>query len=316
MERYPLYLVPVSKENLWGGHRLKDAYGKTAPFEKLAESWELTVRPDGMCRIGNGAYSGMTLGEYLASSPDAVSPRWDGDRFPLLIKYIDARDRLSVQVHPDDGYARVHEGDAGKTELWHILEAGPEASLVYGLRAGTTVGAFADAVQGKRITELLHTIPVRAGETYFIPAGQLHAIGAGILLAEIQENSNITYRVYDYDRRQADGTLRALHTKKALDVVRIRTEEEIDELRFAHGARAPHVLADCAAFRAERPPLPCVIRQEERFNALLCVSGHGVLRCGDTVYPMRQGDTYFLPCGCPPCIAEGDAAVLTAQSNL
>ena len=142
MERYPLYLIPVSKENLWGGRRLKDAYGKTAPFEKLAESWELTVRPDGMCRIGNGTYSGMTLGEYLASSPDAVSPRWEGGRFPLLIKYIDARDRLSVQVHPDDEYARMHEGDAGKTELWHILEAGPEASLVYGLRAGTTVGAF------------------------------------------------------------------------------------------------------------------------------------------------------------------------------
>ncbi len=314
MKRYPLSLLPVSREILWGGRRLKDAYGKSAPFEKLAESWELTVRPDGQSRIRNGFFAGMTLGDYLAKDPTLVSPRYAGERFPLLIKLIDAADRLSVQVHPDDRYALPHEGELGKTEMWYIVEAQPGARLVYGLKDGVTREAFAEAVRAGRTMETLREVEVHAGETYFIPSGQIHAIGAGILIAEIQQSSNVTYRVYDYDRRQADGSLRQLHTEKALDVTRIRTEAEIDALRFAHGAHAPTTLADCAYFRVDKPALPAALDAADGFLALLCVGGEGAIECEGERYPIRRGESYFIPCGTAPCTLTGSAEILVSRS--
>ena len=316
---YPLKLVPVPKEILWGGSKLKERYHKTAPFEKLAESWELTVRPAEMNTIENGSAAGMTLEEYIRRAGyGIVSPHYDGSRFPLLIKFIDACDRLSIQVHPDDAYALAHEGELGKTEMWYIVEAEPGASLVYGLNPSVTEKDFAGAVHAGKIGETLRQVPVHAGETYFIPSGQIHAIGAGILIAEIQQNSNVTYRVYDYDRRQADGSLRQLHTEKALDVVRVRSEAEIDAIRFARGKSDASVIADCPYFRVRRltpEHFPFTLRAADSFLSVLCTSGEGELLCESAVYPIRCGDSYFIPRGCAPCEVRGTPELLVSETN-
>ncbi|MGM9653473.1 MAG: type I phosphomannose isomerase catalytic subunit [Eubacteriales bacterium] len=315
---YPLRLVPVSKEILWGGHKLKDRYHKTAPFDKLAESWELSVRPQEMNRIADGPASDLTLEEYIRQAGNGVvSARYDGGRFPLLIKFIDACDKLSIQVHPDDAYALAHEGELGKTEMWYIVEAEPGAALVYGLKESVSASGFADAVHAGRIADTLRYVPVHAGECYFIPSGQVHAIGVGILIAEIQQNSNVTYRVYDYDRRQADGSLRALHTEKALDVVRVRTDAEIDGIRFARGKGDASVLADCPYFRVRRltgNALPCTVETKDSFISLLCTDGAGVLLCEGKSYPVERGDSYFIPRGCAPCELRGTAEVLLTET--
>ena len=187
MKLYPLKLKPAVKEIIWGGDKLKTDYNKSAPFEKLAESWELTVRPDGMNIIENGECAGMTLGDYL--EPMLIGKNYNGDRFPLLIKFIDARDRLSIQVHPSDEYAMKNEGEYGKTEMWYIVEAEEGAELVFGLNNENgeeySKEIFDRAVENGSVESLLHRVKVHPGDVYFIPSGLVHAIGAGILICEI-----------------------------------------------------------------------------------------------------------------------------------
>lgn len=327
MKLYPMRLTPVPKEILWGGTRLKEKYNKSAPFERIAESWELTVRKDGMNGVANGPYAGMTLGEFLAQAgPGVVSGSFDGERFPLLIKFIDACDRLSIQVHPDNDYALAREGELGKTEMWYIVEADPGAQLVYGLRPGISVEDFAALIREKRTEDGLRFVNVRPGECYFIPAGQVHAIGSGILIAEIQQSSNVTYRVYDYERRQKDGSLRALHVEKALDVIRVRSGEEIRALRFAGATDGAcggpgELLADCEYFRVRKltaKALPTAIRPDESFTSLLCLAGDGAITCEGERYPVRKGDSYFLPRGCADCCLTAgseDFAVLLSETK-
>ena len=312
---YPLLLHPIPKEILWGGNRLKEHYGKSAPFARIAESWELTVRQDAMSTIANGACCGMSLADYIAENGcGVVSASYTGDRFPLLIKFIDACDRLSIQVHPDDAYGLTHEGELGKTEMWYIVEADKGAQLVYGLKDGITAADFADAVRKGCIGDTLRYVDVHAGETYFIPAGQVHAIGAGTLIAEIQQNSNVTYRVYDYDRRQADGTLRQLHTDKALDVVKIRTDAELDALRFAASCGDDGEIAACSYFRVRKTDgRDLTLRTTSSFLSLLCTDGEGEILCAGEHYPIRRGDSYFIPRGCAECTLTGSAVVLISE---
>ena len=187
MKKYPLKLSAVFKEIIWGGTRLKEEYGKVCDLDKLAESWELTVRPDGMNVITNGEYAGMTLGEYLGE---------EAKGFPLLIKLIDACDKLSIQVHPNDEYAMKNEGEYGKTEMWYIVDALPGSKLVYGL-SGYDPDTFRKALADGECEKYLNYVDVKKGDVFFIPSGCVHAIGAGILIAEIQQSSKVTYRVYD-----------------------------------------------------------------------------------------------------------------------
>ena len=294
MKKYPMKLRPVPKEILWGGDRLKKRYNKEAPFAKLAESWELTVRDDGMSVIDNGDYTGMTLLEYLRHASDALSATrtMDPEQFPLLIKFIDAHDDLSIQVHPDDEYARVHAHSSGKMEMWYIVEAEEGARLVYGLQDGCTAEDFANAVQSDRIEAVLRYVPVQAGECYFIPSGQIHAIGAGCLIAEIQQNCR---------RKQADGTLRRLHVREALDVVRVRTDAEVDAIRYAERPAAPELLCACPYFSVQR----CVCTHDmdlfvsdKSFTSLLVLHAEGgTLLCDGKEYELHTGDSYFLPAG-------------------
>ncbi len=317
-KKYPMKVSYVPRERIWGGERLEHLFGKKAPFDRLGETWELTVRPDGMSHVENGAFAGLPLDEVIARlGNDAVSPAYQGGTFPLLIKLIDAQDRLSVQVHPDDAYAARVEHDVGKTEMWVVLAAEPGAELVYGLREGVDRAAFAAAVAAGRVEDVLLRHPVRAGDVCFIPSGLVHAIGAGIVVAEIQQNSDLTYRVYDYNRRQGDGTLRTLHVAAALDVVRPFTAEQIDALRFSRksGKDDENTLADCDYFRVERITVAGEVSlsvTRDSFAALLCIRGSGTVSGGGETVALSAGECCFVPAGCGTCTLGGDMVLLSS----
>jgi len=317
MTKYPILLTPVSKEIIWGGDRLKREYNKKADFDKLAESWELTVRSDGMNTAANGPLAGLTLGE-ITESGDMLGTACEGsDRFPLLIKFIDARDNLSIQVHPDNEYALRNENEYGKTEMWYIMEADEGAKLVYGLKDGCTLSEFAEAVKNDETESRLNYVDVRKGDVYFIPAGQVHAIGRGILIAEIQQNSNVTYRVYDYKRRQADGSLRPLHTEKALDVIRLRTKEEMDALQFSKNAGDPSLLCACDYFTVRKFSITDTLEipvTDDSFVSLLVLDAeNAVLHHGNESFAIAKGESWFLPAGLGTVTVSGKAEILASS---
>ena len=215
----PFLLRPVTKDYIWGGTRLREEFGKESDSERIAESWELSCHPDGECVIASGEFSGMKLSEFVRMHPEAVGNGFRSeDRFPVLVKLIDAKADLSIQVHPDDEYATAHEGDSGKTEMWYIIDADEGAEIVYGFREKLTSEQFRQAIDDNSLMEKVKRVPVKAGDVFFIKPGTLHAIGKGIVLAEIQQSSNVTYRVYDYGRLGTDGKPRELHISKAVEV--------------------------------------------------------------------------------------------------
>lgn len=221
---YPLRFKPVYKDYIWGGRSLADL-GKILPGTGIvAESWEISGHPNGPSIIANGPLAGRSLPDVVLSLGrtllGSIPSEHDLARFPLLIKLIDAHDQLSVQVHPDDNYARIHEhGEDGKNEMWYVVSARPGARLVAGVRPGVKPECFLAAIKDGTCLDLLQSIPVKAGDVVNIPAGLVHAIGDGLVICEIQQNSDTTYRVYDYDRRDGEGKLRPLHIEKAMQVI-------------------------------------------------------------------------------------------------
>ncbi len=320
MNKYPLKISYTAKTALWAGKRLKQEFSKVSEFDTVSETWELSVRDDEMAKILCGEAEGLTLREYFRRCGyDCVTPTFsEGDRFPLLVKLIDANDILSVQVHPDDKYAGEVENDSGKTEMWYIIDALDGSTLVYGLKEGVTKEDFAKAVAEGRIGDVMNHVPVKAGETYFIPAGMLHAIGAGILIAEIQQNSDLTYRVYDFDRVGADGKLRPLHVDKSIDVTRPFEEKEIEDIRFARGKECDcgELLASSEYFKVRRLMLEGeqeLTVSKESFVSLLCLEGSGVIAQGGKEYALEKGDSYFLPAGMGDLVLCGKATLILSE---
>lgn len=290
----PFRLEPVYKDYLWGGRRLITEWGKTPEKEPLAESWELAAHKDGDNVILDGELRGLRLSEAVRKYPEMVSPTFGRDEtFPLMVKLIDSRLPLSVQVHPDDEYALRVEHEKGKTECWYILGHEEGAYLYLGFERETSREEFERAIRDNTLPELLHKVYVNDGDTYYIPAGTIHAIGAGVTLAEIQENSNLTYRVYDYGRVGADGKPRALHIGKALEVT--RTCPVVLETPGQKG----NVLVSCEKFRVERVSAPYSGRTGgEGFRFLLCVGGECVFRCGEVSFGVGKGGNVFVPSDC------------------
>ena len=291
-----LKLGAITKKIIWGGERLAREYGKGEAGEKIAESWELTSRTDGVNTIVGGSFDGTLLSDYLATHKDAVCKGWDGERFPLLIKLIDAEADLSIQVHPDDEYAALHTTDLGKTEMWYIVDATPDARIIYGLKKKYSADEVRAAIANGTLEELMNYVPVKKGETYFIPSGMVHAICKGILIAEIQQNSNITYRVYDYNRRGADGKLRELHVDDALAV--------IDKIEDPAAVRAEsddtkNIIAKCGYFTVYHFENKAFDMEatEDSFVHLLCLGGNAEIAYGDTTIAIAKGESVFVPAG-------------------
>lgn len=316
---YPMKLTGVTRSPIWGGTRLPLEWKKGTDCETVGESWELTVRRDGECRVENGAFAGRFLRDVIGENRDGVlgASTGDADSFPLLIKLLDAADVLSVQVHPNDEYAARVENDRGKTEMWYIVEADEGAQIICGLRDGVDGKMLAEAVEKNRVEDVLCHIPVHAGECYFIPAGLPHAIGKGILIAEIQQNCDLTYRVYDYNRRDKNGNTRELHVKKALDVIRPFSAQEIERIRYSRtGDVRDGLLADCEYFRVERivSDGEARLNRSTRMGHLLCISGEGVLYSDGLAYDVHRGDGYLIPAACPEVRFCGKATLIYTEA--
>lgn len=297
---YPMQLSPVCKSTIWGGNRMRDCFGFQTKLDNIAEAWMLSARADNPGFILGGEYLGERIDRLLEQYPSLIASGNENPACPLLIKFIDARDRLSIQVHPDDAYAKAAgcADPRGKTEMWIVLEASMGAELIFGTEHDFTEDELRRAIEGGTLETLLHYVPVKAGDVFFIPAGLIHAIGGGILLAEVQQNCDTTYRVYDYNRRQADGSLRQLHIDDAVKCAKHFTPEQIDALRYEKGDR--NALADSAYFHVESVS----VRGEREFSvdtgsfvSLLVTSGEGTLVYEGQEYPLPTGASYFLPAG-------------------
>lgn len=294
-----LKLTPSCKDYLWGGSRLRTEFGVQSSLEPLAEAWVLSCHPDGPSRLPDGT----TLAGYVAAHPGCLGTDCAGfDRFPVLTKLIDARDDLSIQVHPSDEYALRNEGQYGKCEMWYVLDCEPGAFLYYGFDHEISREEFARRIRDNTLTEVLNAVPVHRGDSFFIPAGTLHAICRGIVVAEVQQNSNVTYRVCDYDRVGPDGKRRALHIGKALDVT-----QRTPPVRQDFGGH----LARCRYFTVDVYRGPFRGTADERsFVSLVITAGAGELSCGGARVPVQKGDSFFLPAGSGPYAVTGGCETL------
>ena len=306
MKMYPLKFKPVYKDYIWGGRGF-EKFGRSLPEGILAESWEISSHPDGMSIVANGELEGMPLAETVKKFGrqlvgDAL-PQKDIEKFPLLVKFIDANDKLSVQVHPDDSYARVHEnGEYGKNEMWYVMDAKPGSKLVYDVVPGTTRDAFAKAVREDRIEECLNFVEVFPGDVLNIPAGLMHALGEGIMIAEIQQNSNTTYRVYDYNRTDKDGNKRPLHIEKALEVIDFNSSggsiKSIGlEVKLDTGSSKTYVVAN-RYFSIEMYKIDGSVEEiadGSRFFIYVFTEGEGEIVYGSSSLKVQMGESVLIP---------------------
>lgn len=289
-----LKLSPACKDYLWGGHKLKNEYNKVYDGDVLAETWELSCYPDSPSVIVNGPAAGKTLRDWISEQGAGVlgtnCARFPD--FPVLIKFIDAAKDLSIQVHPDNAYAQKYEGQMGKTEMWYVVEAEPGAFLYYGFKKEITKEEFKERIENNTLPEVLNAVPCKKGDVFFIESGTLHAIGKGLLIAEIQQNSNVTYRVYDYGRRDKNGNLRELHIDKALDVTRTCPPAPVP-------SAAPHIAA-CDYFVVDHLTIDGETSGDvtaASFAHLLFLTGEGTISCGGETLPFRKGDSFFFSAG-------------------
>lgn len=288
---YILKLKPALKNYLWGGTKLKTEYGFQTDLEKVAEAWVLSTHKDGPSTVLNGELAGKTLPQAIEEfGPDCLGERGKAfQSFPILIKLIDAKDKLSVQVHPNDDYALRVEGEFGKTEMWYVVDHEPGAGIYYGFRHEISKEEFRRRIEENTLTEVLNFVPVETGKTYFIESGTIHAIGKGILIAEIQQNSNTTYRVSDYGRLGADGKPRPLHIEKAVEVTRLAPPQP-------HIPQNKALLADCKYFKVRLLQVQSGAElnvDAGSFSSVLCLEGQAEL--GGVL--LKKGDCAFIPAG-------------------
>lgn len=305
----PFLLRPIGKDYLWGGRRLNDDFSKDIPMQPLAETWECSTHHDGTSMVDSGEFKGLSLAEVLRSNPGLLGKYYaDLGELPILIKLIDAKKDLSVQVHPDDEYAFKHEnGQRGKTEMWYVLDASHDAQLVYGFSHDIDKDVLAKSLQNGTVEKYLQKIPVRRDDVFFIKPGTVHAIGAGALIAEIQESSNLTYRLFDYNRVDKNGRKRELHIEKALAVVDMhgsaQPKQPMRVLKYRRGF-ASEMLCSCKYYQVERVlintercrEMATLTSNGDSFQVLLCMNGCGIMSFGEgEVLNIFKGDCVFLP---------------------
>lgn len=293
-----LKLKPSFKDYLWGGQRLKNEYNKNYDGEVLAESWELSCHSDGPSTISNGKYAGKTLNEYIeAEGSKVLGGNCDKfEDFPILIKFIDAKDNLSIQVHPDNTYALKTEGQYGKTEMWYVMDCQEGAFLYYGFYEDISKTEFEERIANDTLTEVLNKVYVQKGDVLFIEAGTIHAIGKDILIAEIQQNSNVTYRVYDYGRVGKDGKKRELHVQKALDVTN-RASMQRSKNFIPHVAQCEYFTVDKLYLDGEIMRNMTGIVKEDSFANVLFLEGSGTISCQGETLDFQKGDSFFMTAG-------------------
>ena len=326
MNNKPFLLKPAGKDYLWGGERLKSEFGKDLPLTPLAETWECSTHPDGPSTVASGLYAGQSLTDVLNAHPEYLGSRHaHSGELPILIKFIDAAKDLSVQVHPTDEYAAEHEnGQSGKSELWYVLDAAEDAKLVYGFQQDMIPEQVRTSIEQGSVQKYLNCVPIRKNDVFYVEAGTVHGIGAGALIAEIQENSNLTYRLYDYDRVDKNGRKRELHVDKALAVANLKAcaapRQPLRVLKYRQGC-ATEFLRRCPYFEVHRMLLNTdthgVSYQTDdfSFHVLLCTEGHGTLDMAEgESLKFQAGSCIFIPANSTELRLRGSGQLLDVRS--
>ena len=299
---YPIKFKPILKERIWGGSKLAAVLGKTINEEHIGESWELSGVPGNISIVENGPLKGLSLQELIDRYEekllgDQVVEKY-GANFPILIKFIDAEKDLSIQLHPGDELAKKRHQSFGKTEMWYILDADEGSELIIGFNRDVTPEEYKESIQEERLPELVNRVPVKEGDTFLINSGKVHAIGAGILLAEIQQTSDITYRLYDYNRRDQDGNLRELHTDLALDAIDYTKKDDF-QVTYATTPDRLNEMVRCPYFTTRYLRLEqnkdLDLSDRSSFSIYICVKGRAVLDAGKTKVPVKLGETVLIP---------------------
>lgn len=311
-----LKLKPALKDNLWGGTRLKTDYKMETDMDIIAEAWVLSCHKSGPSVVTGGEYDGLTLPEAIDKmGSECLGTKGNSfEFFPILIKLIDAKDNLSIQVHPSDEYALKVEKEYGKTEMWYVVDCDEGAYLYYGFNRVIDKDEFARRIEDNTITEVLNKVEVKKGDCFFIESGTIHAIGSGILIAEIQQNSNTTYRVSDYGRLGADGKPRELHIDKAKDVTVLAPPSfEYGQIKAENGVAR---LASCKYFTVDKLEVAGSAGIEvdgDSFASLLCLDGNAEVVCGDDRVSLVPGDCVFIPAGAGRVDISGNANIIHSR---
>ena len=325
-ENEPFLLKPSGKDYLWGGNRLNEDFNKNIELTPLAETWECSTHKDGPSYVVTGKHKGKTLTEVLKENPEYLGthPKTNGE-LPILIKFIDAKKDLSVQVHPNDEYAKKYEnGQLGKTEMWYVLDSSKDAKLVHGFNCNTNKELVQKALKNGTIEKYLNKVPIHKDDLFYIEAGTVHAIGAGALIAEIQENSNLTYRLYDYDRIDKNGNKRELHIEKALQVMNYEESKEVRQPIRVHNYKkgySSELLCRCKYFEVHKEKINTenfkemvsLKTESNSFHVLLCINGCGTLIGSKETIQFFKGDCIFIPANSAELKIHGIAELLNVN---
>lgn len=308
-----LFFKPVYKDYIWGGTRLKSYFGKEIETETAAESWEISTNEAGLTKIANTSIKEATLKELFDNKE--VRKEVFGtktvsmDKFPLLIKYIDANSNLSVQVHPNDEFAKAYENDTGKTEMWYIIDCTPNAKIICGMKENVKKEDVEDIIKNNKIKENLNYLDIKKGDAIYIPSGTIHAILGDTLICEIQQNSNLTYRVYDWDRVGKDGKPRELHIDKAIKVIDVETKPKIEHV----DREETKIIVDSEFFKVEKIAVREEYKdksREESFYTMNVLEGEGTIEANNKTYKLKKGDSILIPSNIGEYVIKGKMELL------
>jgi len=302
---YPLTFQPILKERLWGGTKLKDVLGKPIENDITGESWELSTVKGDVSVIANGNLAGISLQEFIDNNPKAVLGnsvvQRFGTDFPILIKFIDAKKDLSIQLHPNDELAKERHDSFGKTEMWYIMDADEDANLIVGFNKNVTKEEYSKSLEDDSLLDLLNYESVKEGDTFFINTGKIHAIGAGVLLAEIQQTSDVTYRVFDFNRKDKNGNLRELHTEQALDAIDYENKDDF-RVTYPKDTDTVNSMVDCPYFKTNFLELSQDLNQDvssrDSFTIYMCVGGSVEVQNDFGSATIQKGETILVPANC------------------
>jgi mannose-6-phosphate isomerase len=315
MKLYPLQFEPILKERIWGGEKLKTLLHKPITSNISGESWELSTVEGDVSIVANGEWKGKSLTELINSFPDeilgtAVYTRF-GKQFPLLFKYLDAREDLSIQVHPNDELAKKRHNSSGKTEMWYIMQADDNARIIVGFKENSNAAEYLENLKNKTLLSILDNVKVQSGDVFFLETGTVHTIGAGIVVAEIQQTSDITYRLYDFDRVDANGNTRELHVDLALEAINYNKVES--KKSYTTNSNQSNSVVDCPYFTTNFIPLDGTIsvsKSGETFTVYMCVEGSFEIEYNNSKTQYIKGDTVLIPAAMNAFILNGKASIL------
>ncbi len=314
-QSYPLFFNPIFQYRIWGGNKLKTLFNKEIPNDRIGESWELSGLSEAPSVVANGVYTGKNINELLQDYGNdilgaSIVEKY-GNQLPLLFKLLDAREQLSIQVHPNDALAQKRHNSFGKTEMWYVVQADTGSELIAGFNENISIDEFKSAIDSSTVTDLMKHYEVQKGDTFFLETGTVHAIGAGIVIAEIQQTSDITYRIYDFDRIDQDGKKRQLHIEESLDAINF----DANDAKVSKSTTATSILVECPYFNTFEVQLSqgstYLVPDRDVFTVFMVVSGCIDLHFGETVLEVKAGQTFLVPAALSnPILFKGEATFL------